>query len=102
MLADPELDPFLKTSNWPNPSLNYSVLKSIGVDWTHGAYYGCQPYYGGYGYKIMLPNSPLLAGTGLGFYSPLSCTSGESDGTLISEFNDLGDPIIVYHLVSAK
>jgi len=85
--------PLLKTVNWPDVSLNYPVLNSIGVDFIHGALTKLSPH-GWYGYKIMLPHSPLLAGTGLNFNDTLSCKSSEYDGTLFSGFNKQGDPIL--------
>ena len=49
---------------------------------------------GWYGYKIMLPNSPNLEGTGLNFNDTLLCKSPEYDGALLSGFNIHGDPIL--------
>ena len=35
-ISDTISDPLLKTIAWPYPSLNYSVLTSIGADWPRG------------------------------------------------------------------
>lgn len=91
---DPENDSLLKTMEWPNPKLGYSVLKSIGADWPHGAYGMNQYHHGNYGYKILLPNSPLLQGTGLASGDILSCKSYEYDATLFSGFDKGGNPIV--------
>lgn len=96
-LADPISNPLLKTIQWTDPSLNYSILSSIGVDWLHGAFpASTKPgaYLGWGGYKIMIPNSPILAGTGLNFKDTLSCKTREYDGTLINGVNEQGDPIL--------
>lgn len=90
---DPVSNTLLKTITWTTPSLYYPVLNSIGVDWPHGSLPrpgNC----GWYGYKVMLPNSPLLAGTKLSFNDTISCRSSETDGTLFAGFNDLGDPVL--------
>ncbi len=91
--VDPEMDPLLKSVLWTEPTLNYPVLKSIGCDWPRGAY-GMHAYHGNYGYTVLLPNSPLLQGTGLGFHSLLSCQSYEYDATLFTGFDHLGDLIL--------
>ncbi len=91
---DPEPNHLLKTIEWAKPSLNYSVLQSIGADWPHGAYGMYPPVHGNDGYTIMKPNSPLLQGTGLGYHHLLSCQSYEYDATLFSAYNAFGDPII--------
>ncbi|MHB8260361.1 MAG: N,N-dimethylformamidase beta subunit family domain-containing protein [Bacteroidia bacterium] len=94
--ADPITNPLLKTINWPNSSLHYPVLNSIGVDWLHGCYPPALsttwPSWGGY--KIRQPNSPLLAGTGLNLNDTLSCKTREYDGTLITGVNAQGYAIL--------
>jgi hypothetical protein len=93
---DPTSNPLLRTINWPDPSLHYPPLNSIGVDWVHGAYPPSTlvNYHGWGGYKIMQANSPLLAGTGLHFNDTMSCATREYDGTLLHGTNALGDPIL--------
>jgi hypothetical protein len=93
-LQDTVSDPLLKTIPWPYASLHYPVVNSIGVDWPHGGYGADPTFHGWHGYKILLPNSPLLAGTGLNSNDILSCTTREFDGTLISGYNSEGDPIV--------
>jgi len=73
--------------------LKYSPLRSIGVDWPHGALPE-KDFHGRYGYKIMQPNSPILEGTGLNFNDTLSCKSVEYDGTLFTGLNEAGDPVL--------
>ena len=92
-VSDPEPDPLLKTINWPDTSLHYPVLNSIGVDFIHGAY-GMKPYHGWYGYKILKPDSPLLEGTGLAFNDTVSCQSKEYDATLFCSFPGNLDPVV--------
>ena len=84
-IADPISNPLLKTINWPDLSLNYSVLKSIGVDWKHGAYPPSTlvSYHGMKGFKIVEPSSPLLAGTSLHLYDTLACPTAEYDGAVL-------------------
>ncbi len=91
---DPEQDTSMKTVTWPTSYLHYSVLGSIGADWPHGAYANQSAFHGYYGYKILLPNSPLLAGTALSFHSFVNCMANEDDGTLFYGFDSNGDPIV--------
>ncbi|HTL80166.1 MAG TPA: T9SS type A sorting domain-containing protein [Bacteroidia bacterium] len=90
---DPEDDPLEKTINWPDASLQYSVLKSIGVDWIHGAYAN-KPYHGYYGFKITAPSSPLLQGTNLTLHDTLTCQANEDDATLFYGFDQNGEPLV--------
>lgn len=95
--ADPEPNLLLKTIMWASPSLNYPVLKSLGVDWPHGAYPPSPipgAYHGWGGYKIVLPNSPLLAGTNLHFHDTIACKTREYDGSLVHHYNTYGDPVL--------
>jgi len=52
---DPVADPALRTINWPDPSLNYPVLPSIGGDFFHGG-------FNGNGFHVLSPNSPVFRG----------------------------------------
>ena len=81
-LLDTISDPLLKSINWPDTSLHYPLLNSVGVDYTHGSAAAVSDSW--YGYKITLPNSPILAGTSLNSGNILSCRSRESDATLFS------------------
>jgi len=90
---DPERDHLLKTINWPTASLEFPVFNSIGVDFNHGAY-GMKDYHGWMGYKILKPDSPLLAGTGLDFHDIVSCQSEEYDATLFTCFPGDDDPVV--------
>jgi len=87
-------NPLLKTIAWPYPSLNFPVLNSIGADWPRGGYGAIESFHGWHGYKIVQPNSPLLAGTGLGQNDILHCASREFDGSLLCGVNSAGDPIL--------
>jgi len=84
----------LRTTMWTDTALNYSVLKSIGCDWTYGGYGMHANYHGNFGYTILLPNSPLLEGTGLAYHDQLACQSYEYDATLFSGFSHQGDPVV--------
>lgn len=93
-VLDTIADPLLKTIKWPEPSLNYSVLNSIGADWPRGGY-GVEPSFHGWrGYKIMLPNSPLFAGTDLNVNDIISCESREFDGALLAGLDGQGNPLL--------
>ncbi len=100
---DPICDPLLNTNNWWYPSLKYSVLSSIGAYWDIGGYGNHEGCYGGFnGHKILLPQSPLLSNTNFNYHDVLTFTTGEYDGTIISnaDSNDGhiigngGDPIL--------
>jgi len=54
-VPDPIADPALRTINWPEPSLNYPVLPSIGGDFVHGG-------FNGNGFRVLSPNSPVFRG----------------------------------------
>ena len=92
-LTDPIANSLLKTIQWPEASLHYSVLGSIGLHWPHGAL-PQSDFHGWYGCKIMLSDFPLLGGTGLSFNDTLACMSSEYDGALLSGFSDSGDPVL--------
>jgi hypothetical protein len=93
-LLDPEQDPLLKTINWTVPSLQYSIINSIGADWLHGAYANKPAYHGVYGYKIVNPASPLLNGTGASMYTIINCQGNEDDATLFYGLSSSGDPLL--------
>jgi hypothetical protein len=88
---DPEPDVLLKTINWTDPSLNYSILSSIGADFPHGGY-GEMKDNGWDGYKIVTPYSPLLEGTNLAKGDTIKVPTGEYDGTPILGFDQDGYP----------
>lgn len=91
---DPITDPLMKTVNWDNVNLNYSILQSIGGDFVHGGY-GWRPTDAGWdGFKISNGNSPLLYGTGLKRGDILSFWTHEYDGTEISGYDANGFPIM--------
>jgi hypothetical protein len=94
--ADTISDIYLKTINWTEASLNYPCLTSIGCDYVHGAYppSNLSVYNGWNGYKILSPDSPILAGTGLNNHDTLYCKSREWDGTLSQGTNLQGDPVL--------
>ncbi|MBI3218053.1 MAG: hypothetical protein HYZ44_00925 [Bacteroidetes bacterium] len=90
---DPIADPLLNTIEWDHPSLQFSILSSIGADFPHGGY-GLQPDQGWDGYKIVSPQSPLLEGLNLSKGDIISLPSGEYDGAPISSFTPDGYPQI--------
>ena len=90
---DIEPDPALKTIVWAQPSLNYSILSSIGADFNYGGF-GLKMDNGWDGFKITTPSSPLLNGTNLKKGEIMSLPSGEYDGTPLASFDVDGYPII--------
>ncbi len=107
-------DPLLKTIEWAQPTLNYSILKSIGAQWglgaspSHGGYgiegssqtkikgskthYACD-YGGFYGHKIILPNSPIFEGVNMKKGKILYLANGEYDGSVFSNLDYRGNII---------
>ncbi len=90
---DPESDPLLKSINWNQDQLHYSILSSIGADFQHGGY-GLQVDAGWDGFKIVAPGSPLLNGLGFKKGDTLSLPSGEYDGAPIRAFDADGCPLL--------
>jgi hypothetical protein len=92
-----ELDPIkeeeLKTVNWYESFLNYSIHKSIGGDFNRGGY-GLKIDNGWDGYKIVNDASPLLYGLTLKRGDILKLPSGEYDGAPIKAFDSSGFPIV--------
>jgi hypothetical protein len=82
LVHDPVLDPMLRTINWTNSFLEYPVLRSIGGDFLHGG-------FGGPGFRVLLPNSPVFRGVAVGSDDLISIQTTEYDGAPL--FND---PII--------
>ncbi|MBS1507017.1 MAG: T9SS type A sorting domain-containing protein [Bacteroidetes bacterium] len=105
---DPGCDPLLETTSYDKPSVKYSIVGSIGGAWPYGGFANDQlndnkviteKYQGFDGYKIILPNSPLLAGTNLkqGDILPRNFANGETgelDGTLFTSVNNNSYPVI--------
>ena len=82
--SDPNYDPLLATYHWSEPDLKYSIIGSIGSDSWRGGY-GILGFANG-GHKILLQQSPLLAGTGLqnGNSIPITTIGNEEfDGTFV-------------------
>ena len=92
-LLDPEPVPTLKTILWADPTLQYSILSSIGADFNHGGY-GLQPDKGWNGFKISNPASPLLEGTSLQRGDVLDLPSDECDGAAIASWDPDGFPVL--------
>jgi hypothetical protein len=90
---DPETDELLKTVEWTSPSLQYSILSSLGADFPHGGY-GLKTDNGWNGYKIIAPNSPLLEGLNLAKGDIISCPTSEYDGAPVTGFDGDGYPIL--------
>jgi hypothetical protein len=90
---DPIADPLLKTIEWNKPTLDYSILSSIGADFANGGY-GLKADEGWNGFKVAAPASPLLEGLGLKKGDIISLPTFEYDGAPILEFDADGYPII--------
>lgn len=90
---DPIGDPFLKTIEWNKPSLDYSILSSIGADFPNGGY-GLKADEGWNGYKVVAPASPLLENLDLKKGDIISLPTLEYDGAPILEYDSDGYPII--------
>jgi hypothetical protein len=90
---DPVADALLKTINWDQASLNYSITASIGADFPRGGY-GMQLDTGWDGFKITNPSSPLLEGLNLKKGDVVPLPSGEYDGAPIAYFNEDGFPVL--------
>lgn len=90
---DPIKDTRLKTVNWNDSTLRYSITSSIGAEFTYAGY-GLKNDRGWDGYKIVT-NSPLFENTQLKPGDILPLPTVEADGTLLQGFvNDV--PIIDY------
>ena len=85
---DPIPDLEMKTIVWAEPMLNYSIVQSIGEDFNHGGYGVRYADDGWDGFKITLPESPLLAGLDFKKGDILPLPTGEYDGAPIKEFVD--------------
>jgi hypothetical protein len=88
---DPTLNGKLKTINWNDKKLKYSISKSIGVEFPNAGY-GRKTDKGWDGFKI-LTHSPLLEGTSLKKGDVLSLASDETDGAPLAGFTADSDPI---------
>lgn len=101
-IIDPESNPLIKTINWYDKKLKYSILGSIGVDFTK-ALFGYNsptepPNSRFEGYKIMEQNSPIFLGTNFINGDVLNFKTIEYDGLLTinnnPNFNSNLPPII--------
>jgi hypothetical protein len=77
---DPVDDPHYLTINWYDDRLEYSIIASIGGDFVHGGYGLTDEDRGWNGYRIIAPDSPLLANVELAADSIISMPSLEYDG----------------------
>lgn len=91
--ADPISDPTLKTINWSEPLLGYSILSSIGADFTYGGY-GLKSDAGWNGYRITSRNSPMFEGLDIPENFVLALPTAEYDGAPILGYDDNGYPIL--------
>lgn len=94
---DKNLDPIeadsLKNIHWDSKTLDYSIISSIGADFTHGGY-GMKKDDGWNGFKIMNETSPLLAETNLKNGEILELETYEYDGAPIVGLDQNGNPIL--------
>ncbi|SKA20517.1 hypothetical protein SAMN04488128_1021568 [Chitinophaga eiseniae] len=84
----------LKTINWPEKSLKYQPIHSIGCDFNRGGYGNNGQGKGWHGFKVMTPGSPLFKGLSLAKGDIIPCRSVEYDGAPLLGFAADGDPII--------
>jgi hypothetical protein len=91
-LNDPIENPLFKTWLWNDPSLQYSIVSSIGADFDNGGY-GLKADNGWNGYKIVNKNSPLLEGTDLDNGDIVKCATTEYDGAPIASWLN-GYPVL--------
>lgn len=92
-VGDPVADPLLRTINWNEPSLNYSILSSIGADFANGGY-GLNVDAGWNGYRITKPSSPLFEGLALEQNQVIALPTAEYDGAPIVGYDEDGYPFI--------
>ena len=78
---DPITDPWIRTINWTNPSLQYSVLRSIGVDFLHGGFGIGYPNTGGF--RVLAPKSPVFDLVEIHADDTIKIPTVEYDGTLL-------------------
>ena len=90
---DPISDPLFKTIEWSTPSLEYSILSSVGAHFPLGGY-GKRNDQGWNGYKIVNPSSPLFEGLTLEKGDIISLPSLEYDGAPLSGYDEEGYPIL--------
>ena len=90
---DPISDPLLETIEWSRPSLDYSILSSIGADFPHGGY-GLKADQGWNGYKVVAPASPLFENLGLKKGDIISLPTLEYDGAPLLGYDANGYPIL--------
>lgn len=91
---DPISDPLFKTIEWSTPSLEYSILSSIGAHFPLGGYGKRNNDQGWNGYKIVNPASPLFEGLTLEKGDIISLPSLEYDGAPMLGYDEEGDPIL--------
>jgi hypothetical protein len=91
-LSDPHHNPLLKTLTWDTQSLQYPIINSTGADFNHGGY-GLKSDNGWNGYKIALPNSPLLEGINFQKGNILKLPTVEYDGAPLKGYAN-GFPVI--------
>ena len=94
---DATLDPFhdalFKTIEWSTPSLQYSILSSIGAHFPLGGY-GQRSDYGWDGFKIVQPASPLFEGLNLKRGDIISLPTVEYDGAPVAGQDQYGYPLV--------
>jgi hypothetical protein len=90
---DPEPSPCLKTVNWDDPMLSYPIINSIGADFPRAGF-GQKTDKGWDGYKVVNPQSPLLAGLKFKKGDIIPLASDENDGAPVIGFADKHKPLI--------
>jgi hypothetical protein len=91
---DPISDPLLKTVTWPDKTLQYPTLLSVGADFVHGGF-GLQYPKESSGFYISSPHSPVFEGVFVRAGDLLSIPTLEYDGApLLNHPATQGKPML--------
>lgn len=91
---EPPVADSLRTILWVFNILRYPITQSIGCDFDRGGYSEGVKHDGWRGFKIVHPQSPLLAGLNLKKGDIISCPTNEYDGAPLRGFDTDGTPLI--------
>lgn len=100
--SDPIADPLLKTINWPDPSLQYPVVPSIGADFNHGGYGTKYPDKSWKGYRILTSSEAIFRGVNIAVGDVLTLPTSEYDGApIVNDPVTTGPPQLDYGALDA-